>query len=169
MKRLLLVLALAACAPEPETSIRDASVTVASSTRFDASQFAGEWVVRLRDPSSHSLVSLKVQSQGTEVELEERHVACDGFGACVALGDIGRGQVTGPGRLSLTYNGGTTREIWVLWVDPDYRTAALGDPQGTFAWVVDRKANGGADRIKAALEVLDFNGFDTALITEGGS
>ena len=53
------------------------------------------------------------------------------------------------------------RQFWVLWVDEGFRTAVLGNPDGTFGWIVDRSTTGGADRIKAAREILDFNGYDT--------
>jgi apolipoprotein D and lipocalin family protein len=48
----------------------------------------------------------------------------------------------------------------VLWVDDGFRTAAVGDPAGRFAWVLDRQPAGGADRIEAARRMLAFGGFD---------
>lgn len=52
-------------------------------------------------------------------------------------------------------------EYWVLWVDADYRTAAIGTPSGSFGWIIDRKRTGGADRLKAAADMLAFNGYAT--------
>ena len=51
-------------------------------------------------------------------------------------------------------------QYWVLWVDADYRTAAIGTPSGSFGWIIDRAKSGGEDRIKAARDVLGFNGYD---------
>ena len=50
--------------------------------------------------------------------------------------------------------------IWVLWVDQDYRVAALGTPSGTWAAVLVRPGKGRGDLLTAAREVLDFNGYD---------
>ena len=48
----------------------------------------------------------------------------------------------------------------MVWVDEGYRTAAIGTPDGSFGWVLDRAASGGGDRITAAREILEFNGYD---------
>ena len=57
---------------------------------------------------------------------------------------------------------GVDRRLWVLWVDEGFRTAVIGNPEGTFAWIIDRSQKGGADRITAAREILDFNGYDVS-------
>jgi len=51
-------------------------------------------------------------------------------------------------------------QTWVLWVDADYRTAALGNPEGTVGMIIDRKPTGGNDRIKAARDIMDWFGYD---------
>ena len=63
----------------------------------------------------------------------------------------------GPGRLSVAGQD----DWWILWVDEGYRTLAVGTPSGRFGFVLDR-ATGAADRLQAAREVFDFNGYDTA-------
>ena len=50
------------------------------------------------------------------------------------------------------------------WVDDGFRTAAVGDAAGTWAAVIDRARPGGADRVSAATEILDFNGWDVSRI-----
>ncbi|MCP5036327.1 MAG: hypothetical protein GY945_01870 [Rhodobacteraceae bacterium] len=57
-------------------------------------------------------------------------------------------------------------EYWVLWVDEDYRTAAIGTPSGTFGWIIDRERSGGEDRIVAAREVLEWLGYDMNRLIE---
>lgn len=65
------------------------------------------------------------------------------------------------GRYALRDPSGTAdRTLWVLWVDDGFRTAAVGTPDGRWGWILDRSTSGGADRIAAAREVLDFNGYD---------
>jgi len=70
----------------------------------------------------------------------------------------------GTNRWRLTDATGQTRELWLIWIDDSGRTAALGEPDGRYAWVLDRSTKGGLDRIKAAREVLDFNGYDAGKI-----
>lgn len=66
-------------------------------------------------------------------------------------------EVTGPGRLAVP----GMADWWVLWVDSGYRTLALGTPDGRFGFVLDR-GRIGADRLAAAAEVFDFNGYSRA-------
>ena len=54
------------------------------------------------------------------------------------------------------------RDVWVVWIDPDHQTAALGSPDGAFGFVVTRPNASRADQVTAARQVLDFNGYRTA-------
>jgi apolipoprotein D and lipocalin family protein len=60
----------------------------------------------------------------------------------------------GPGRLAVAGED----DWWVLWVDSGYRTLAVGTPSGRFGFVLDRGAIA-PDRLTAAREVFDFNGY----------
>ena len=59
----------------------------------------------------------------------------------------------------------TDEEVVVLWVDERFRTAALAARNGNAAVIVDRKINGGLDRIEAARVLLRKNGFDISKLT----
>ena len=60
-------------------------------------------------------------------------------------------------------------EYWVLWVDESYRTAVIGTPNGRAAWILNRDPAIPADRLAAAREMLDFNGYDlTRLVRTAG-
>ena len=50
----------------------------------------------------------------------------------------------------------------VMWVDDGFRTAAIGNADGTWAAVIDRTGRAAPDRLAAATEILDFNGWDVA-------
>jgi apolipoprotein D and lipocalin family protein len=52
----------------------------------------------------------------------------------------------------------------VLWVDEGFRTAVLGNKVGDFGWIIDRSTTGGAERITAAREILDFNGYAVQML-----
>ena len=64
----------------------------------------------------------------------------------------------GPGRFTI----GGGEAWWVLWDDADNRTLVIGTPSGAFGFVLDRTGDLPADRLAAAREILDFNGYDLA-------
>jgi len=144
-------LALAGCAPVPEAasvSYRDSAVRISSTLRFDLVRFQGDWVVRASYPTDVlQRVTIKAVS-------ETRFI-------WRADGRESQGEVTGPGRFRLE---GASEEYWVLWVDEGFRTAAIGTPDGRFGLILDRTPRGGADRMVAAREMLDFNGYDVSQI-----
>ena len=93
--------------------------------------------------------------------------------------------VTGPGRLMT----GTLRrqaparhrldlpaegysgDYWVLWVDESYRTAVIGQPGGGAGWILNRDTAIPLDRLRAAREILDWNGYDLEpliFVNQGG-
>ncbi|MDQ2095692.1 hypothetical protein [Rhodalgimonas zhirmunskyi] len=57
--------------------------------------------------------------------------------------------------------------IWVLWVDDGHRTAVLSVPSGRWALILNRGKRIPADRRRAALDILDWSGFDLASLREG--
>lgn len=67
----------------------------------------------------------------------------------------GTAPLVGPGRLRVK-----GEDWWVIWVDVGYRTLAIGTPSGRFGIILDRGAIP-ADRLNAAREIFDFNGYRT--------
>ena len=57
---------------------------------------------------------------------------------------------------------GIGAEWWVLWVDADYRTLAVGTPDGRFGFILNRDGALPPDRLAAAREILEWNGYDLA-------
>lgn len=51
-------------------------------------------------------------------------------------------------------------ELWVKWMDFDDRTASIGSPSGEFGSIIDKSATGGADRIIAARDIMQWFGYD---------
>lgn len=157
------VAALAGCAlAPPAPSYRDADARIGSTTRYAPDLFEGDWMVRGTYPGDGTLHAISVgeaPTGGRAFEMVTR--SCDSSGACDFQSEYWPAVAYGQGRYRLEDPSGTDdRDIWVLWVDEGFRTAALGTPGGTWAWVLDRQAAGGADRIKAAREILEFNGYD---------
>jgi apolipoprotein D and lipocalin family protein len=70
--------------------------------------------------------------------------------------------ITGPGRLTPAKAASPlNREWWVLWADADLRTLVIGTPDGSFGFILNRGGPLPPDRLTAAREILDWNGYDT--------
>ena len=146
------VLALAGCMAPPEPSYRDRAQPLSITTRVAPSLWHGDWYLRAATPGEREIAKLGFDAGSITPNCAP---AC-GAGWHVAP--------TGTNRWRLTDATGQTRELWLIWIDDSGRTAALGEPDGGYAWVLDRSAKGGLDRIQAAREILDFNGYDAGQI-----
>ena len=154
---LVALAALGGCATT--AGFRDNSAAISSTTRFDPARLAGRWVVRARfagedAPLLPAEVIFHQGQTGQDITAIETHGVRPG----------GRFSVTqvAPGRFRAE-NG---QEYWLLWVDADWRTAAIGSPDGRFGWILDREARGGADRLQAARDVFAWIGYDMARLVE---
>ncbi|WP_299624091.1 lipocalin family protein [uncultured Tateyamaria sp.] len=156
----LLPLVLVACTSEPlRETFRDPSASIGITSRFDAARFAGTWHVRGAYPLDAQLTQVQRFVDGPAWELVAR--TCEPNGDCEEVGTVWQVDGGSPGAEVLADPwGAADRRAAVLWLDEGFRTAAIGDPSGQFAWVLDRAPRGGADRIKAARQVLAFSGFD---------
>ncbi|MES2916729.1 MAG: lipocalin [Pseudomonadota bacterium] len=152
-------LLLAACAAKPPASLafRDADAPIWSAAAFQPARVAGTW----RQVAGFQPDSPGCKAGALEITPEARGLRLDGS-LCLAgvSQDVsGLAAPTGPGRLAVA-----GADWWILWVDTDYRTMAIGTPSGRFGFVLDRGAIPG-DRLKAAREVFDFNGYRTGALT----
>lgn len=68
-------------------------------------------------------------------------------------------RVTAPGILRSAEG---DEVLVVMWVDEGFRTAAVGAASGRWAAVIDRGGKASPDRTRAAVEILDFNGWDVS-------
>ncbi|WP_296432028.1 lipocalin family protein, partial [Yoonia sp.] len=48
----------------------------------------------------------------------------------------------------------------------DYRTAVVGAPNGRSGWILNRTPDIRADRLDAARDILEFNGYDLSRLEE---
>lgn len=166
MAVMMTMLALAACArQEPAAPVfRDTARPIASAALFDWARFAGDWRVVARYP-----VAAEAGCAGGRVTYQPGVLDWQCLGPAGELLSRRQGAASPaalPGRLAVDLGPGYPGEIWVLWVDFDYRTLVIGTPDGQAGWVLDRTDAIPADRIAAAREMLDFNGYDlTRLVT----
>lgn len=156
---LLAALLLAACAPGPRqvAGFRQADAPIWSAAAFSPTQIAGKW---------QQAAGFAARTGGCADGALSFAPAGDGLavsgtlcldGAVQKINGVARS--TGPGRLTLDGQ----EEWWVLWVDSGYRTLAIGSPSGRFGFILDR-GQLPPDRLAAAREVFDFNGYTTAAL-----
>lgn len=158
LKALSLALLLSACAANPvlePARFRSADAPMWSNAQFDVSRLSGQW----RQVAGFATTPDGCKPGGIEVTgpAPRQSIAAR---LCLNGQTIGlSGPITtvGPGRIRVA-----EQEWWVIWVDTDYRTLAIGTPSGAFGFVLNRGAGLPADRIRAAREIFDFNGYDTA-------
>ena len=154
--KLLLLLVLAACVQTRTSQVqafRPAAAPIYSSAAFDARKLEGNW--------TQSAAFVAGEAVGCDAGRASFGRTAGGLmlsarlclnGAVVDVS--GPVSVSGPGRLSVP----GMADWWVLWVDSGYRTLAIGTPDGRFGFVLDRGAISG-DRLAAAAEIFDFNGY----------
>ena len=166
--RLAAVLCLSACSagPQKATTFRDASAPIWSAAAFVPAQTGGSW----RQVAGFAAAPGGCSDGAVTITPAQGGLSITGTlcldGRAQAVNAIAK--VTGPGRFAVA--GG--EDWWILWVDSGYRTLAVGTPSGAFGFVLDRdmSQSGGQsgdqnrpapDRLAAAAEIFDFNGYDT--------
>ena len=127
--------------------------------------FDGE-SVRAYLPEGEEIDAIALDDRATGLQLQVTAFVCDPAGICGNFGDTLQVFREGEGQYLVQMPGGERRRMWVIWADEGFRTAVVGNPEGTFAWILDRQAKGGADRIRAAREILEFNGYDPRQLKE---
>lgn len=138
---LALILLLAACAkpatlPEVPIPLRNPTAPVASQVDASLLRLQGDWVV----------VQGAGLTPGSRLNFGAKAVRIGGV--AIPLQDKGQGRlVMGD------------EQLWVHWLDADNRTAAMGNPQGTRVWIMDRTGKPG-ERLNAAREILEWYGYD---------
>lgn len=165
MMRSALALAalLAGCAPAappPAAGFRDASAQIYSNAVYDPGRIVGNWmqVAAFASGGAAGCAPGGLEVSGTAAALSASGTLClDGR----RLSVNGPLTPTGPGRVRpASAEGVLAQDWWLLWVDVDYRTLVVGTPSGDFGFILDRSGALPADRMTAAREVLDWNGYD---------
>jgi len=164
------------CAPPvadvemPVPVFRDTSAQIASQTDVTADRMAGTWYVRQRFGAGGGIgvmFDLSVLPGGDlQLTLPRGNCAaipCDDMQAVLVLL-----KASGPGRWRPIDppNGVFDRDLWVMWMDFDSRTAAFGTPSGEFGWIVDKNRRGGGDRIVAARDIMEWFGYAVSQLNE---
>lgn len=150
-------LLLAGCVAKPVVEparFRATDAPIWSNAQFDTSRLTGRW----QQVAGFATEGKDCAPGG--IEVSGKAPAQTLAGRLCLNGQVLRfsGQlgVSGPGRLRVA-----DQEWWVIWVDTDYRTMAIATPSGAFGFILNRGEGRPADRLRAAREIFDFNGYDT--------
>jgi apolipoprotein D and lipocalin family protein len=169
----LLLLALAACSrPAPPAApalFRDTAVPVYSNAVFEEGRIVGQWqqVAAFAAADAPDCGAGQMRISGRAGALAHEADLCLSGRRVQSSGGL---PITGPGRLTPARAGAPLdQQWWVLWVDTGYRTLVIGAPSGDFGFVLNRDGALPADRLVAAKEVLDFNGYDVARLRVFGN
>jgi apolipoprotein D and lipocalin family protein len=138
---MVLLLVLTACG---FSGLRDPSVPMGGTSRFDRIAFAGPW--------------LPLACIGPCPEIERFEVGGEGRYRRFTGTTITHYDIVSPGVLREVDRDET---IVIMWVDTDFRTAAVGAASGQWAAILNR-GDISEDRVTAALQILEFNGWDVS-------
>ncbi|AKS45417.1 apolipoprotein D and lipocalin family protein [Octadecabacter temperatus] len=155
--------------PPPAEVFRDTSAQIASQTDVTAARMAGDWAIRQRfaaprtPRSGMSLQALPNEAlQLSVLGGECIDDVCFEEEILILLEKSGPGRWTAQGPQAALPNG----ELWVMWMEFDSRTAAIGTPSGEFGWIMDKNITGGGDRITAARDIMDWFGYNVSRLEE---
>jgi apolipoprotein D and lipocalin family protein len=170
----LMLAVLVGCTPDTGVestfeSLRDPSAQIASQIDVTAQRMAGDWVIRQSfagQPGPSNALSLAVLPNGA-LQLSVITAVCN-FDSCAPVESLAMLAATGPGRWTPTADQAvlSKTELWVMWMDFDSRTAAIGTPSGEFGWIMDKNPTVGRDRITAARDIMDWFGYDVSKLEE---
>ncbi len=178
MRSILAFMALAACTASQSGDqvggwldvYRDTSVPIASKAVFEPARYLGTWYEVARYPVPFERGCVKVtatygmQNDGNISVIN----TCRNPDGSVKSQITGTAEIVGPGRLKVSFPSVPfgAADYWVLWVDEGYRTAVVGAPNGKSGWILNRDPQIPQDRLNAAREVLDFNGYDLSRLMQ---
>lgn len=152
--------------------LRNPTAPFASQTNVTASELAGDWAVRRQAGAAFGgRETLAITVDAGAIGLPVPVIQCsDAADLCESVERRVDFAATGPGRWGLAEPGaGDTGPsgVWVLWADTSRRTVVLGDPDGSYVLILDRAPSGGADRLTAAAEIMDWYGYDLTRLEPG--
>lgn len=158
MHRLVLIfLLLLACSPatSPNTTFRNPQKQLYSTADLPPSRLIGRW----RQEAGFGSTCGKTRFQGAEFTVQNGAVQV-AYHLCLN-GRIRQGQGALAGRQGRYYLPQLAMPIWVLWIDADNRSMAMGTPDGSLGMILSKDAIPN-DRLQAAREILAWNGYDLA-------
>lgn len=172
MRALVLAMLLSGCAVV-DTVVpvyRDTDVPIASKAVFEPERYLGLWYEVARFPVFFEQGCVGVTAEyglRDDGQLSVLNI-CRNPDGSERSRIAGTAEIVGPGRLRVRFPSVPfgAADYWVLWTDEDYRTAVVGAPNGRAGWILNRTPDIRPDRLRAARDVLEFNGYDIRQLTE---
>ena len=153
--------ALAGCvAAPPVAGYRTEGAQMSSIAAFDPARFQGRWYEVAGFHAGKCAVGAMTVTRQTTGQMLVTEGPCASTPPRQYLV-----APSGAGRLAPVDG---SAPLWVLWVDGGYRTAVIGTPSGEFGYVLNRTRSIPADRMQAARDILDFNGYDVTQLRPSG-
>jgi apolipoprotein D and lipocalin family protein len=151
---ILLVLLLASCAkPAAQvTAFRKPDAPIYSNAVIDLRQITGDWAQAASFATGDDCGAGAVRIVQAADGLAAEGTLCLGGVATDVTGPL---AIVGPGRLRAV----SGPDWWVVWADTALRSLAIGTPDGRMGFILDRTGGLPADRLEAARQVFDFNGY----------
>lgn len=149
---------------------RDTTKPIASKAVFDPARYLGTWYEVARYPVFFERGCVGVTAtygMNDDGSISVLNI-CRNPDGTIASQIEGAAEIVGPGRLKVSFPSVPfgASDYWVLWIDESYRTAVVGAPDGKSGWILNRTPQIPTDRLNAAREVLDFNGYDLSRLME---
>ena len=155
----LACLALIGCtqssAPQITSGYRTGAAPIYSTAALPIARMLGTWRQVAGFGASAPCTTaptLQIAAQGGSATA--RYDLCFGPNRRMGAGQLASGGAQGRYRLP-----SLDAPLWVLWIDEGNRSAALGTPDGAFGMIVSKDPIS-KDRMRAATEVLAWNGYD---------
>jgi len=149
---------------------RDTDVPIASIALFDPARYVGTWYEVARYPVvfERGCVGVTAEYQAIDNDTISVLNTCRNPDGSIKSQISGEAEIVGPARLKVRFPSVPfgAADYWVLWVDEGYRTAVVGAPNGRSGWILNREPEIPDDRLQAARDVLDFNGYDLERLME---
>lgn len=149
---------------------RDTDVTISSVALFDPARYLGTWYEVARFPVFFERGCVGVTAEYQQIDDTRISVfnTCRNPDGSIKSEILGEAEIVAPARLKVSFPSVPfgASDYWVLWVDEGYRTAVVGAPNGKSGWILNREPQIPADRLQAAREILDFNGYDLDRLME---
>jgi len=136
---------------------RDVAKPIYSNAQLDPQRLVGRWVqVAAFGPEASACKPGGVDITKAATGLKVVYRLCQSGSDIRGAGPM---QPVGPGRFAVQNQ---PVPWWVLWADVDDRTLVIGTPSGQLGFILNRDGALPADRLAAAREILDWNGYDLA-------
>jgi apolipoprotein D and lipocalin family protein len=164
----LLVLGLAACA---SPQYRDRAVPLETVPSVDLSRYAGLWYEVARFPVWFQEGCVGVTADYTlrdDGRVDVLNACSEGSldGPREEIRGVARAADATGARLKVRFPPAPFEgDYWIVYLDPDYTTAAVATPSGSAGWILSRTPQIAPEALEAARAALARGGYDLARLT----